>query len=108
MAKQSIAVLLEVDEDGITGGDFYTLLPERLDKVLHRSGVGVSLTAVYLVNPQHDPDGALEPITLNYHHYAVSVRGEKCVVKNCEQHPQTNLLDFNDQRYRQSKPPGIN
>jgi len=110
MGKQTLLVLLEVDENALPAGNAYTALPKALESMLSKGPVGdaLSFSALYLLNPACDIEETLCFLALNYHHYAVAVRGEECTEHNCEQHPVQLALNFYDNKQRYPNPPGIN
>jgi hypothetical protein len=110
MAKQWLMLLVEVDEDQFTAKDTYTALPNAMNIALHKATPCLTLDAVYVVGlKQKQRLVALADATAtDYHHYAVSVRGEKCTEANCEEHAISNVLNTYDHNKRSQTPPGIN
>lgn len=110
MATQKLLLVVVVDEEKLPMGNAYTDLPDRLVDVVQRAlpNDALELDAVYLLNPALDLDTEVGQMALNYHHYAVSVRGERCEEDDCEQHPTRNVLNFHDHKIRNSPPPGVN
>lgn len=107
MATQKLLVLVEVDEDKLLTGNAYTELPNELDAAISKINA-LDLTGVYLLNPKVDEERLMNKVALNYHHYAVSVRGEKCTEEQCEQHHHANVILFDDHTSRRRAPPGVN
>lgn len=107
MATQKLLALIEVDEDQLVAGNAYTEIPNELDATVSKI-TGLDLTGVYLLNPKVDVERLMHKVALNYHHYAVSVRGEKCNEEQCEQHHNANVILFNDHTNRHRAPPGVN
>jgi hypothetical protein len=107
MAIQKLLVLIEVDEDKLVAGNAYTELPNELDAAISKVNA-LDLKAVYLLNPKIDELKLMNKVALNYHHYAVSVRGEKCQEEQCEQHHNANVILFHDHTNRHRAPPGVN
>jgi hypothetical protein len=110
MAKTKLLLIVEVDEDALQGVSPYGELPDRLwvtvAKLLPTRAL--ELTKVFLGNPKINVDKAMAGIAIDYHHYTVSVRGEACRDKDCEQHQHRNVFNLHDHRHRCSSPPGIN
>lgn len=105
-----VLLLVEIDEELLSGATPYAALPDQLDKAILRATprVAAKLETMFLLNPRKNPMRALNNLALNYHHYAVAVRGEKCTIKDCELHPQKNVLSFHDYSRRSENPPGVN
>jgi hypothetical protein len=110
MAKTKLVLFIDVDEDLLSKGSSYTELPDQLYTTLYEafSEGTLEMAGLYLANPTQDAERAVQARALDYHHYAVSVRGEKCTEKNCEQHPGNNILSFHDHSERHRPPPGVN
>jgi hypothetical protein len=110
MGKQRLLVLLDVDEEALPAGNAYTNLPTALERMLSKGPVGRALTLseVYLLNPACDIEETLWYYSVNYHHYAVGVRGETCTEHPCEQHPVQLALSLHDHQQRCASPPGLN
>jgi len=111
MAKKWLLLLVAVAEDEMPEGLTYTAIPDKLDGVIATVAPGViDLNSVYLLNrkQKHFIEHIADDTAVDYHHYAVSVRGEKCNEENCEQHPIQNVLNFNDHNKRRRTPPGVN
>lgn len=110
MAKQNLLLWLEVDEDELPPGDAYTHLPDEIDRVLSHGFThsALTLSAVYMLHPSRDPRKLLNSVALNYHHYAVDVRGERCHEPACEQHHSATVLNLHDHKHGNPNPPGIN
>lgn len=100
MAKKTLLLLVTVNEDELPPGDAYTALPDKIDAAIATSLPGIDLSSLYLLGTKSKKliERIANDTAINYHHYAVTVRGEKCQEKDCEQHPVTNVLDFHDHR----------
>ena len=105
-----LILLVELEEDLLTGASPYADLPDQLDKaILEATPRGAAqVDSLFLLNPRKNPLRALNNLALNYHHYAVNVRGEKCTDPDCELHPNQNVLNFHDYSRRSENPPGFN
>jgi hypothetical protein len=110
MALQRLLLVVDVDEGKLPPGNAYTELPDQLVGVIQGASPreALELAAVYLLNPAFNIEDEIGSLALNYHHYAVSVRGETCEEDDCEQHPMKNVLSFHDHKNRNSPPPGVN
>lgn len=110
MAKTKLLLIVEVDEDRLPGGNIYTEMPDHLAGIIGDASPPGSLylDGMYMLNPAIDVDTKISPLVLNYHHYAVNVRGETCEEETCEQHPVKNVIRFDDHPRRNQNPPGIN
>lgn len=110
MAKKWLLLLVEVDEEQLPSGDVYTALPDKLDAAVASSLPGVDLEKIYMLGRKQKQfiERIADDTAVDYHHYAVSVRGEKCTEENCEQHPVHNILNFHDHSERRRTPPGVN
>ncbi len=110
MATTTLILLVEIDEDTLPKGSAYTELPDQLYDMVEDffPAAMATLKKVYLANPKVDVDKFLVDAVLDYHHYAVSVRGERCEEDDCEQHPRSNLVLLHGDTQRASSPPGIN
>lgn len=110
MAKKWLLMLVGVDEANLPSGDVYTTLPDKLDAAVASALPGLDLSKVFMLG--HKQKQFIERIAndtaVDYHHYAVTVRGEKCTEENCEQHPVQNVLNFHDHSKRHRTPPGVN
>lgn len=110
MAKKWLMLMVAVDEDALPPGDVYTALPDKLDTAVVSTVPGLDLDALYMLSTKQKNFIAriANDTAIDYHHHAVSVRGEKCCEENCEQHPIRNVLNFHDHRQRRRAPPGVN
>ena len=111
MAKKWLLLFVGVEEDEMSKGVTYTSLPDKLDGAISTLIPDVlGLSSVYLINRKQKQiiQRIADETAVNYHHYAVSVRGEKCNEENCEQHPIQNVLNFHDHSSRHRTPPGVN
>lgn len=110
MAQQKLLVVITVDEEKLPKGDAYTELPDQLVDTVHRAlpGGALELHAVYLLNPSKSAAAKIGALAINYHHYAVNIRGEKCTEESCELHPVQNVLNFNDHKNGIRNSPGLN
>ena len=110
MAKTKLILLIDVDEEALPQGNAYAALPDQLYSAIFDAlpGGGLELANMYMANPKEDVELKAREMSLHYHHYAVSVRGEKCEEENCEIHPHQNVINFHDHRQRNSAAPGIN
>jgi len=112
MAKKWLLLLLEVTEEELPEGNVYTELPDKLcDKLAAvLPETALEFYSMYLLSRKQklEVERLADKTAVNYHHYAVSVRGEKCDEKDCEQHPLQNILDLNDHKQRRKNAPGLN
>lgn len=112
MAKKWLLLLLEVNEENFPEGDVYTQIPDKLDSLVGAAlpDGALDLQKIYLLNKKQKLriEQVADATAINYHHHAVSVRGEKCVEACCEQHPTKNVLNFNDHKRQRSSSPGVN
>lgn len=110
MAKKWLLMLVEVDEALLPPGDAYTTLPDKLDETIASKFPSLEVDGIYLLSPKHKKtiESAADDIAINYHHYAVSVRGEKCSEENCEQHPTQNILSLHAYHKRRRTPSRAN
>lgn len=110
MATRQLMLLIDINEEALLAGTPYTDLPDKLFDIVGKAlpNDALELAAMYLANPSLDADPVLKGLALNYHHYAVDIRGEKCVDEKCELHPHKNILNFHDYQQRNNTPPGIN
>jgi hypothetical protein len=105
MATQRLLAIIEVDEDRLGEGNGYNELPDKIVKAIDRIPA-LEVETIFLLNPKLNPTAWLNALALNYHHYAVSVRGEKCTEKNCEQHSVGgNVIHFNAHHIRRNNSP---
>jgi len=111
MGNKCLLLFLEIDEDVLPAGNSYTELPDKLDRAISdiQPG-GVELRTVYLLGPTQSKilKKLANDSAIDYHHHAVTVRGEKCEEEECEQHPVQNVLSFYDHQKRNHTPPGVN
>jgi hypothetical protein len=110
VAKTKLILFVDVNEDALPKGSPYTDLPDQLygaiaDTLPHDA---LELSSLYLTNPKQSVEKEVLSFVLNYHHYAVNVRGEPCGEKDCEQHQHQNVLSFHDHKNRNNPPPGVN
>jgi len=112
MAKKWLLLLLEINEDELPSGNVYTELPDKLDALLSGAlpNSAADLSSVHLLTKKQKQfiEHIADDTAINYHHYAVSVRGEKCNEEDCEQHPIRNVLNLHDHRRGNQTPPGVN
>jgi hypothetical protein len=112
MAKKWLMLLLEVNEDELPEGNVYTDLPEKLDeaitKVMQPPALDLKTLHLLTLKQKRLIERIADDSAVNYHHHAVSVRGEKCAEEDCEQHPITNVLNLHDHRRGSNTPPGVN
>jgi len=111
MAQKWLLLLVAVDEETLPEGNSYTALPDKLDAAISTvAPSAVDLSFIYLLNQKQKSfiKRVADDTAIDYHHYAVSVRGEKCNEENCEQHPVQNVLNFHDHRKGRRTPPGVN
>lgn len=110
MAKTKLILFIDVDEDVLPKGNSYKELPDQLYTTIFDmlpKGT-LEMTGLYMANPMQDAEQAVRVRAINYHHYAVNIRGETCEEEDCEQHPTKNVFKLNDHRHRNSPPPGVN
>lgn len=110
MATQRLLAIIEVDEEYLGEGHGYTEIPDKIAARID-SLPALDLQAIYLLDPkQKKLDPLLEKISLNYHHYAVSIRGERCREEICEEHGVGGkVLNLNGYHFRRHIPPqGVN
>jgi hypothetical protein len=110
MAKTQLVLFIEVDEAALPKGSPYTELPDQLYTTIYDTlpSGALQMTGVYMANPKQDAEKAVRNRALNYHHYAVNIRGEACEEEECEQHPVKNVISFHDHKHRNNPPPGVN
>lgn len=110
MAKKWLLLMVAVDEDKLPPGDVYTALPDKLDAAIASTFQGLDLAAMYMLSSKQKNliERIAEDTAVDYHHHAVTVRGEKCAEKNCELHPIHNVLNLHDHSQRRRTPPGVN
>lgn len=110
MAKTQLVLFIDVDEDVLPKGSPYTGLPDQLYTTLFDAlpAGALEMTGMYMANPKQDAEKAVRARSLNYHHYAVNIRGEPCEEEECEQHPVKNVISFHDHKQRNSPAPGVN
>jgi len=110
MAKKWLLLLLEVDEEKLNAPNAYTDLPNQIGLAVAEANEAVELDALYLLNQKQKKlvKHIADDSAIDYHHYAVTVRGEKCLEDDCEEHPPTNVLNFYDHTSRPQGSPGIN
>lgn len=109
MATQRLLAVIEVDEEYLGEGHQYSEIPDKIAARID-SLPALDLQALYLVDAKKDLDAWIGKISLNYHHYAVSIRGERCREDICEEHGVGGkVLDLNGYHFRRHLPPqGIN
>ena len=109
MATKTILLVVEVREDKLKG-NAYTRLPDTLDAMISTllPNGALDLTTMYLLNPRCPAEPALSDMALDYHHYAVNIRGEKCEETDCEQHQLIRGLALYDYGSSNQAPPGVN
>jgi hypothetical protein len=111
MAKKWLLLLVSVAEEEMPEGLTYTAFPDKLDEAISTVAPGVlDLNSMYLLHQKqkHFIEHVADDTAVNYHHYAVSVRGEKCNEENCEEHLTKNVLSFDDHIKRRRTAPGVN
>jgi hypothetical protein len=110
MAKKWLLLLVGVEEDQLPQGNVYTALPDKMDEIVASTWPGLWVEKLYLVSSKQaqSVQRIADDTAIDYHHYAVSVRGEKCTEEDCEQHPVQNVLSFHDHGKRHRAPPGVN
>jgi hypothetical protein len=110
MDQKWLLLLLGVNEKQLPAGG-YTLLADALNVLIPSNVTGLNLDKLYLITSKQKSriQRMAHKTALDYHHYAVSIRGEPCTIENCEQHnlgKVLNLYAYHSTRNR--KPPGIN
>jgi len=107
-----LTVVLYVDESRLVSKSAYTFLPDKLAEsigtVLSNDAVGVSCAYLSDTSGVRQVTQVLRDTALDYHLYAVDVRGERCREENCEHHPKPDISSFYDNRRRDEKVQWLN
>lgn len=112
MPKMWLGVLFEVNEDRLPKGDAYSSLPDLIDNLVEKSNLGDALTTevLYLFDEKSLPHAmqSFQASSIDYHHYAVTVRGEKCTDPDCDHFHSPMLFKTDDNKRGDKAPPGVN
>lgn len=112
MPKMWLCAVFEVKEENLPNGNTYTELPDTVDAAISKSKVGDALSAeiFYLLDEKNLPmvKRVLDFKSIDYHHYAVTIRGEQCLQEDCDHFHAPKLFEQDDNKGRDKTPPGFN
>lgn len=112
MPKMWLCAVFEVNEDRLPEGDTYTQLPDTIDAAISKTKLGDALSAevFYLLDDKNVEmvQRVLNLKSIDFHHYAVTVRGEKCTQEDCDHFHAPKLFEQNDNKLRDKATPGVN